>query len=209
MQSNSATIEIAQPKRFNPGAVLIVSAYGIVLALPFFLAILLVSLIKFSILTALIPLLAVAATAYFLPFGLGNAHVTRLVQSINPAAGKDENGFVVQLTLSPRIRSGLRAIMDDADDIGYLSFTETGLLFQGDSVALSIPFECLQQVQPRNSGLRGLFVYGRRIRIVASGFPNIEAFEFAERSSWLLPESKRITRQLSERLSAHLRAKHK
>src|ERR1035437_2559748 len=205
MHSNSATIEIAQPRLFTAGAVAVVSAYGILLAAPFFIAILVVSLIKFGILTVLIPLLAVAATAYFLPFGLGNAHVTRLVQSLNPAASKGEDGFIVQLTLSPRIRSGLRAILEDADDIGYLSFTGTELLFQGDSVKLSVPFDHIEQVRPQNIGLRGLFVYGRRIKVVASGLPNIEAFEFAERSSWLLPDSRRITRKLSERLSTKVR----
>jgi hypothetical protein len=201
MHSNSATIEIAPPRLFTAGAVVTVSAYGILLAAPFFAAILVVSLIKFGILTVLIPLLAVAATAYFLPFGLGNAHVTRLVQSLNPAAGKSEDGFIVQLTLSPRIRSGLRAILDDADDIGYLSFTGTELLFQGDSVKLSVPFNYIEQVQPQNIGLRGLFVYGRRIRVRVSGLPERESFEFAERSSWLLPNSRAITRKLYERLS--------
>ena len=202
MHSNSATIEIAPPRLFTAGAVVTVSAYGILLAAPFFAAILVVSLIKFGILTVLIPLLAVAATAYFLPFGLGNAHVTRLVQSLNPAAGKSEDGFIVQLTLSPRIRSGLRAILDDADDIGYLSFTGTELLFQGDSVKLSVPFNYIEQVQPQNIGLRGLFVYGRRIRVRVSGLPQIEALEFAERASRVLPTSRAITRKLCERLSA-------
>jgi len=202
MQSNSATIEIAQPRRFTTGAVMAVSAYGILLAAPFFIAILAVSLIKFGILTLLIPFLVVAATAYFLPFGLGNTHVTRLVQSLNPAAGKGGDGFIVQLTLSPRIRSGLRAILDDADDIGYLSFTGSGLLFQGDSVTLSVPFDQIEQVQPQNIGLRGLFVYGRRIKVRISGLPKIESLEFAERSSWLLPNSRAITRKLHERFSS-------
>jgi hypothetical protein len=209
MQSNSATIEIAQPRLFTTGAVLTVSAYGILLVPPFFIAILVVSVIKFGLLTALIPFLALAATAYFLPFGLGNAHVTRLVQSFHPAAGKEENGFIVQLTLWPRIRSGLRAILDDADDIGYLSFTGSGLLFQGDSITLSVPFDHLEHVQPRNSGLRGLFVYGRRIKIVVSGLPDIDAFEFAERSSWFLPDSRSITRKLYKRLAANVRPEHK
>jgi hypothetical protein len=154
---------------------------------------------NYGIFTLLIPFLVVAATAYFLPFGLGNTYVTRLVQKLNPAAGKSDDGFIVQLTLSPRIRSGLRAILDDADDIGYLSFTGTKLLFQGDSVRLSVPFDRIEQVRPQNIGLRGLFVYGRRIKVRVSGLSNIESFEFAERSSWLLPTSRAITRQLCER----------
>jgi hypothetical protein len=205
MQSNSATIEIAQPRLFTTGAVAVVSAYGLILAVPIFMAILAVSLIKFGVLTVLIPFMVVAATAYFLPFGLGNAHVTRLVQSLPPRAGQGEDGYIVQLTLTPRIRSGLRAILDDADDIGYLSFTGRELLFRGDSITLSVPFDHLEEVRPQNIGLRGLFVYGRRIKVVASGLPNIRAFEFAERSSWFLPDSRRITRKLSEHLFAKVR----
>ena len=207
MQSNSATVEIAQPRLFTAGAVAVVNAYGMLLAAPLFISMLAVSLMKYGILTSLIPLLGVAAMAYFLPLGLGNAHITRLVRSLNPVSGKDENGFIVQLTLSPRIRSGLRAFLEDADDIGYLSFTGTGLLFQGDSVKLSVPFECVTKVQPQNIGLRGLFVYGRRIKVVLSGLPNIESFEFAERSSLLLPTSRATTKRLCERLLAGSAAK--
>jgi len=200
MPSNSATIEIAQPRLFTAGAVAVVNAYGLVLAGPLFAAILLVSLIQFGLLTIMIPFLVVAAMAYFLPFGLGNAHVARLVRSLHPEAGQGEDGFIVQLTLSPRIRTGLRAVMDDADDIGYLSFTATELFFQGDSVKLTVPFDRIEQVRPRNIGLRGLFVYGRRIRVVVSDLPQIRSFEFAERSSRVLPTSRAITRKLCERL---------
>jgi hypothetical protein len=202
MHSTTATIEIAQPKLFTAGAVVTVSAYGMLLGVPLLIAILVVSVMNYGIFTLLIPFLVVAATAYFLPFGLGNTYVTRLVQKLNPAAGMSDDGFIVQLTLSPRIRSGLRAILDDADDIGYLSFTGTELLFHGDSVKLSIPFDRIEQVRPQNIGLRGLFVYGRRTQIVVSGLPNIESFEFAERSSWLLPDSRAKARRLWERLSS-------
>ena len=104
MQSNSATIEVVQPRLFTAGAVAIVNAYGILLAAPLLVAILVVSVIKFGILTVLIPFLVVGVTAYFLPFGLGNTHVARLVRSLNSAAGKGEDSFIVQLTLTPRIR---------------------------------------------------------------------------------------------------------
>jgi hypothetical protein len=201
MDSKAATIEIAQPGLFTVGAVAVVSAYGALLGVPFFVSVLVVSVIKFGFLTALIPLLALAATAFFLPFGLGNIHITRLVQSLCPAAAQPGEGFIVQMTLSPRLRSGLRALLDDADDIGYLTFSGNELLFQGDSVKLSVPLDSIKLVRPRNIGLRGLFVYGRRIKVVVSGLPQVESFEFAERSSWLLPTSRAITRRLCQRLS--------
>jgi hypothetical protein len=146
----------------------------------------------------------VAATVYFLPFGLGNTHITRLVKSLSPTAGSGEDGLVVQLTLAPRIRSGLRAILEDADDIGCLSFAGTGLVFEGDSVRLFVPYDHIQRVQPRNIGLRGAFVYGRRIKVVVSGLPQIESLEVAERSSWLLPASRQIARELYKRLAAKI-----
>ena len=201
MRTNSATIEIAKPRLFSMGAVVMVNAYGILLLAPVFAAILAVSIITFGPLTVLIPFLVVAATAYFLPFGLGNTHITRLVRSLNPAAGKSGDGFIVQMTLSPRLRSGVRAILEDADDIGFLSFTGNGLRYQGDSVNLSIPFDQLAEVRRQNVGLRGRFVYGRRIKVVVTGLSNVESIEFAERSSWLLPTSRAVTRQLYERLS--------
>jgi hypothetical protein len=209
MHSDSARIEITQPRLFTAGAVAVVNAYGLALATPIFSSIIAVSVIKLGVLTVLIPLLAVAATAYFLPFGLGNTHITRLVRSFNPAAGESEDGFIVQLSLLPRLRSGLRALLEDADDIGYLTFSGSGLCFQGDSVKLSVPWEDIQLVRPRNIGLRGFFVYGRRIKVVVSGWPEVESFEFAERSSWLLPASRAITRRLYERLSTNAPPKTK
>jgi hypothetical protein len=176
---------------------------------PIFSAIIAVSVIKLGALTVLIPLLALAATAFLLPFGLGNTHVTRLVRSLNPGAGQKGDGFIVQLTLSPRLRSGLRALLEDADDIGYLTFGGNELCFQGDSVKLLVPWEDIQLVRPRNIGWRGLFVYGRRIKLVVSGWPELESFEIAERSSWLLPDSRIITRKLYERLSANVPPKSK
>lgn len=201
MHANSATIEIAKPKLFTMGAVVAVNAYGLLLVAPLVLSILAVSLIKIGLLTILIPLLVVVATAYFLPFGLGNTHIARLVRSLAPAPTKDGEVFIVQLTLWPRLRSGLRAILEDADDIGYLSFNGTELLYQGDSVKLAVPLDRITQVYPHNVGLRGRFVYGRRIKVVVSGTPNIESFEVAERSSSLLPNSRAITKRLFARLS--------
>lgn len=204
MATNSATIEIGQPKVFTLGTVLTVNAYGLLLMAPVLVAMLVVSMVPFGILTILIPVMVLAGAAYLLPFGLGNTHITRLVGSFSPAAGKGKDGFVVQLTLSPRLRSGLRATLEDADDIGWLSFAAGGLVFTGDSVKLSIPYDCLERVQPRNIGLRGGFVYGRRIRVVVAGLPEAASLEFAERTSWLLPASRRITRELYQRLAAQV-----
>ena len=209
MSSDSAKIEITRPRLFTTGAVAVVNAYGLLMITPIFSSIIVVSVIKLSALTVLIPLLALVATAFFLPFGLGNPYITRLVRSLSPGAGRNSDGFIVQLTLSPRLRSGLRSLLEDADDIGYLTLSGKELCFQGDSVKLSAPWEDIQVLRPQNIGWRGLFVYGRRIKLVVSGWPEVEAFEIAERSSWLLPASRAITRKLYKQLSANAPPKTK
>ena len=193
-------VEVTSPKVFTWAAIFVIAGCGVLLATPVLASLLAVTVIKLGLLTAAIPLFAIAVTAYFLPFGLGNPVVKRLVRSRKLDAGKD--GFIVQITLSPRIRSGLRAVIEDADDLGYLSFTGSELIFQGDSVRLLIPWGQIAEVRPENIGWRGRYLYGSRIRITVVGIPNVEAVTFSERASLLLPTSKRITRKLRERICA-------
>ena len=202
MAANAATIQISQPKRFGLGAALTVNAYGLLLMAPVFVSMLVASILPLGILTALLPLLVVAAAAYFLPFGMGNTHITRLVRSFAASAASGRDGFVVQLTLTPKLRSGLRATLEDADDIGWLTLGPDALAFAGDSVQLCVPYQRIERVQPRNIGLRGAFVYGRRIKLAVAGLPEAPSMELAERSSWLLPASRRITAQLYTQLLA-------
>jgi hypothetical protein len=202
--SNAARIEIVPPARFGARALWAIHACGLVLVLPVLAAVLAMSLGKFTLWKMLLPAGAIAGTAYFLPFGLGNACLPRLVRALDPAAGQEPESFLVQLTVSPRTRAGLWAQLEDADDIGWLKLTERELVFDGDSVKLSLPYGQIGRLRSRNIGLRGLFLYGRRISVEVSGFSNVTALEFAERSSWVLPASRRTTQRLWQRLSAKL-----
>jgi hypothetical protein len=193
-------VEITSPKAFNSGAILIIAGCGVLLVTPVLASLLAVTVIKLGMLTVLIPLLTIAVTAYFLPFGLGNPVVRRLVRARKLDVGED--GFIVQMTLAPRIRSGLRALIEDADDLGCLSFTDSELVFQGDSVRLRIPWRQISEVRPQNIGWRGRYLYGSRIIITVASIPHVDAVSFSERSSLLLPTSKRITRKLRERICA-------
>ena len=172
--------------------------------LPVLACVAVISLGKLALWHLLAAAAAIAWTAYFLPLGMGNASLSRLVRGLNPAAGRGPDGFIVQLTLSPRIRSGLWAELEDADDIGYLRLAETGLLFEGDSVKVSLPYQEIGQVRWRNIGLRGLFVCGRRITVEITGCPKVSALEFAERSSWVLPASRRTSQRLWDALTAKM-----
>ena len=203
LPSSAARIEIAQPRLFTARAVLVVCAYGIFLCLPVFVSVLAMSLHWVGLLSLLYPFLVLCATVYFLPFGFGNSYVARLVRSLNPDAGPASDAFIVQLSLSPRLRSGIRAIVEDADDIGRLRVAGPDLVFQGDSVTLSIPFDQIKTVRLQNIGVRGLFAYPC-IALAVPGLPNVESVIFAERSTCLLPAARRRTKHLYERLSSRL-----
>ncbi len=202
LHSTAARMEITPPKLLRTGAVLILCAYGLFLAIPFVISMLVVSVLKLSLMTVLLPLATVAATVYVLPFGFGNPYVVRLVGRLQPPPPAGGNKFIVQLTVTPRIRSGFQAVLEDADDLGWLSFTESELVFCGDSVRVSIPFHEIQQVRPRSIGWRGLFVYGPRVSFVVPALPDLTRLEFAERSSLTLPGSRKTARELYTRLLA-------
>jgi hypothetical protein len=190
------------PALFTGSAVLSVYLYTLTLVLPLVLALAAMTLLKPSILTLLIPLVTLVATAYILPFGLGNAFLRRLAAKINPALAADPNSFIVQITLRPRLRSAFRGLIEDADDIGILSLNPQSLEFIGDSLRITLPYAAISEVGSHNVGIRGRFLYGSRTRITTTALSSCQAIEFSERSSLVLPESKRISRALTKRVMA-------
>lgn len=197
--SPAPQLEIATPRRFDSRAVWCLNGYGLVLALPVLLAVMAMSALPFGLPAALLPILAILLGAFFLPFGFGNRYVARLVKD---ATGKDPNPgqFIVQVTLEPRVHSGFRGLLEDADDVGTLTFLDNEFVFSGDSVNLRVPYRSLRSVTRENLGLRGLFVYGSRITLEIDGLPERRKVSLAERSSMILPASWKVTRALEEKL---------
>jgi hypothetical protein len=195
-------LEIKPPKRFGFRALLAVHLYGVVLVIPVLSGVVALSLLPPGYGPLFLPLAGLALTILFLPLGMGNSYISRLVRSFSPEGANDEGGHIVQLTLTPRLRAGLRGLLEDADDIGFLSFDTSALVFRGDSIRFAIPYKNLCAVQPQNIGMRGLFIYGRRIEVRVDGVPGVEALRFAERSSLLLPGSRRRTQLLRRDLAS-------
>jgi hypothetical protein len=206
MTSSSARITITQPRLLTMGAVLRITAYGLVLAIPTFIAMIAVSVLPLGVLTVLLPLLVIGVMTFFLPVGLGNPYVARLIRSLDQSSGGEPGGFMVQLARVPRIRSGLRALLEDADDLGWLRVTESELVFEGDSITLCVPLDKIRGLKMENLGWRGLFLYGPPTVFSVSGLPDAACFRFAERSSWLLPTSRenahRLYRCIADKVSA-------
>jgi hypothetical protein len=198
-------VVIGSPRFFTPLSVAIVCSYGVLLMLPVLASLLVVSVLRLGMQTLLIPLLTFAVVTLFLPFGFGNPYVARLARSLPRFPTKDQEPVLAQITLTPRIHCGFRAWIEDADDFGWLTLTDSGLEFNGDALKLFLPYSHLQQVRTESIGLRGLFLY-RRLTLVLHGVPNVNSLAFAERSSCLLSSSRKRTKQLFNRLSAQAAA---
>ncbi len=199
IQPQVPQLGVIEPRRFGLNAVLRLNAYGMALALPVLVSVLVMSALPFGLLPALLPITAIVLGAFFLPFGFGNRLVTRLVHE-QTGTKPGPNQFIVQVTFSPRIRHGLRALLEDADDVGLLSFSDSELVFKGDSVTLRAPFRCLRSINKRSLGLLGLYVYGGRMAVEFDGLPGMKGVAFAERSSLIIPTSWKVTRAVYARM---------
>jgi hypothetical protein len=188
-------MEINTPRRFSARAILLLNGAGLLLLLPVVASFAVASFFGLGVMTYVIPLATALVALFFLPLGFGNPAIVRWVRSGQPA--RTGRGMAVQLTLEPRLRSGFQAMLEDADDIGWLSVTAEGIRFEGDSIMLVIPREQVATVRRRTVGWRGLFLYGARIEITAKDSGDWRAFVFGERESKFLPQSRNKSRELT------------
>lgn len=164
-----------------------------------------VTAFHFGLITFLIPLCAIAVATFFLPLGFGNPYISRLVEPLRGTGSADEV-FVVQLTREPRIRSGLMSILEDADDVGVLYYADSGLEFNGDAVRLRVPYASIEGLKQQNAGSRALFAYGPATVFSIAGLPQAGTLRLAERSSWILPGSRKNARNLYQALRGRVEA---
>jgi len=199
-------LETRRPTIFTTQALLSVSLYGLILAVPVLISMMVVSVVQFGMITFLVPCLTIAITLFFLPLGFGNPCIARLVRPLQPNPQVHQELYVVQLTRTPRSRSGLLAILEDADDIGFLNFADSILIFSGDSFHLSVPYDKIKDFKLRNAGWRALFLYGAPITFSVVNLPEEGSFTFVERSSCVLPTSRRTARKMYLHLRERIQA---
>ena len=198
--TDTVRMEVREPRLMSSLAVLVASGYGLLLIMPVVLVLLVVSVLPFGWITLVLPLAVFGAATTLLPFGAGNSLIRKLARDISlPSTSSPK--FLVQLTFVPRLRSGPRALFEDADDIGWLVFVDESMEFYGDSIRLSIPYQSVESARPSSIGLRGLYVYPA-LKLRVSSSQSAMSLSIAERSSWLLPGARRITREILRQLSA-------
>lgn len=197
-------IQIGEPRRFGLGAVAVIYSYGLLLAAPVAASVAGMTLWSASGWSLALPLAGLAISALLLPLGQGNRHVTRMVDSWFPGASASPGAYVVQLTLSPRTRDGLMALLETADDVGVLQIGVESVSFRGDSILFEALYEDMAWLRPEGVGWRGLFVYSRPVAFEVRASSRKWAFQIAERRSWSLSQSHRVMREIRAALERRL-----
>jgi hypothetical protein len=205
-EPGAARINAGPPVRFSGRVIGAIILVGILLSFPLLGAGLLLTVVGVTWVSAAVFASALGLIIFFLPLRQGNPYLKKLVRSFAPEAGSSPNSFVAQLTFSPRLRTGLRAVLEDADDVGCLSIGETALIFRGDSVELVLPFAQVAKCERRSAGLRKLFSYGPSTVLHVSGLTDLTMIEFAERSSCVVTTSRRLGRSLYDQVCARCMA---
>jgi hypothetical protein len=119
-----------------------------------------------------------------------------------------EGAHICQISMTPKLCSGLRAVLEDADDIGYLTISGDSVEFKGDCVDFSIPKAEISGVRSCNIGWRGYWIAGKRIKLTISEHDKFKEIEISERHSWTIPDSRSIADEIHARISALLKQNH-
>jgi len=211
MPANTPEMEIANPRFFTSRACWIINLFSLVLLIPLAMALALMALavtfvppVYAGLFSVFALMAALFCMIFVFPTGLANPYVKRLVESHPEHAGNASNSFISQLALSPRLYSGIRRFVEDADDVGGLQISESDFFFHGDSLELRVPFHCITQVEKRNVGWRGLWICGPRITVGFSGRPPNHTVEFCERSALTVVSHRRRTAKMLKVLSARI-----
>ena len=136
-----------------------------------------------------------------LPCVMANGYIVYLVRNHNPQYKRPDSQFVVQIRFCPRIHTGLRGRLDDADDIGLLVFLDDRFCFHGDHIRISMPYAAITAISTRNVGLAGGWICGQRIRVHSPDLLIWQHIEFLERQSWQVFASRRMATQIQDMFS--------
>ena len=105
-----------------------------------------------------------ARSKFAYPMVKQHRRLRRHIQRIAPEASQHPLAFPGELTLSPRITTGLIAKLDDGDDIGVFVVSTEGLTFHGDRVTLHAPLAAILSVESRSDGWKHFWA-GRQLEL--------------------------------------------
>jgi hypothetical protein len=184
------------PRFFTGRALSVLYGIAALASVPILGAFMVISLKGFTRGPVVFLVAAVLLVTYFLPVAFGNGYIARLARGVTPPPGAGGRWFLVQVKLVPRLYTGLRAILDDADDIGWVRSSPEGIEYVGDALSFTVPRAQIVSIRRRAFGARGLSLCGDRMECAVSGIEGVETVEFTERASRSLAGSRRIAGEL-------------
>ena len=148
-----------------------------------------------------IALIVFGVSLFFIPLLWANPYICYLVRKGTvPSAEEASTVFLVQLALHPRLHTGIRGWLEDADDIGYMTVSSTGITFTGDHVTLRLPSESIVGVRTRNIGWRGFWICRYRIYLTSSLLGDLDCVEFGDRAAFTTLGCARNTKSILQRI---------
>lgn len=96
------------------------------------------------------------------------------------------NSYVVQVSFHPRWQKGLQSVLDDADDIGVMTYQPDGIAFEGGALRFFIPYPAISRLESRFNVFPSLFLSGRRVHIYLGEGQGSGRLQVENRRSWLI-----------------------
>ena len=149
----------------------------------------------FSAIIASTPVMAPSlAILYFAPKLLQcNYYIKRILKQ-RGIVPSEKSSYVFQISTLPRQLSGLRGVLEDADDIGILTLGKTNFTFNGANIQTTIPYTSIASAEKESGGSRVLFLMSRiKITLLDNENSGIKEILFCERDSSSTPESWKTT----------------
>lgn len=131
-----------------------------------------------------------------LPFLLANPYIRYLLRKEFAAKTASTPCYDCHITLTPRLYTGFRGVIEDADDIGRLEISRDALVFTGDHINIYLPFDSIVSATSENCGSRRLWMLGNQIVIRTDKLVGLTGFHLNERQSNTTAGSHRIAKEI-------------
>lgn len=141
---------------------------------------------------------------YLTPGMSGNFYYPRIIRTfVKETSGRDPS-MLAQMSLSPRLRKGLRAATDSADDVGLVELGPEAFLFKGDAVSMVIPYDRIGGISRHSVGPRGFWLVRCWIRLHTDAFEDYEHVDLADASSLIKPTLDAKTKWMIDELNKRI-----
>lgn len=133
-------------------------------------------------------LLLISLPFYFfwVPFTQLNPLMCYMAKADKNVLFDKTRSYVIQATFFPRFQKGLQSALDDADDIGILTFEEDAVSFVGGASKFRIPYSSIHRMESKFNVFPGLLLSGRRLDLFVMSPGSSGKVQLEHRESWTI-----------------------